>query len=197
MTPRERRVIAGGAAISFLAFMLLRGAPMAQGAIHRLDERVRMREVALVRLQRDVDAVDSLMRASDSLTDALAERRELLVQVASAAAAQAEMLDLVRESVDEADATLEQATAIEDSTRAGRLRRATCRVAVQTDTEGLAVVLSNLATTDMLLEVTSIKVAALDPRSAPGQPERLHVELAIAGWFDEQASPDSAASAPT
>ena len=191
MTPRDRRALLVGGAAVFGALVMLRVLPWTVAAVGRLRERTAQQSAAASRA-RAVLAVAPAAR--DSLTrvlNAIVALAPQLVDVHSAAEAQASLSALVSLAANRHGlkvARLDPLPPLPDSS-AGVFRRVTVHAELEGDVAGLAGLLRAVETSEPLLSVVSLAVSAPDPYAHPNAPEVLHLEIDVMGYYLPRGSP--------
>lgn len=187
MTESERRTVFAGVTLVMVAVIALRVVPAAHRAWNERVDRLAQVEGLVAAQERAVRDHQEVTESLGAARRRLSSVRERLVPGADDASAGTAMLTRLTELSEECAVRLRRAEARGDSLQNGTLRRVSALLDVETDTEGLLVLLSALADDSMALGVRSAKVVAPDPVGAPHRPERLDVQLVIDGWYTTEA----------
>ncbi len=182
MNARDRRALRVGAAMVLGAWLVLRLVPAAVRAEQVLSERVARQATTVARLKADLAALPVLEDSAAAVSRSLAQLAPRLVTGSTRAEGEAELAVLLRSLAESLGARVERVVPAPDSTPVGALTRVTLRVEAETDTRGVARLLGSIASQPTVLDITSLRVLALDPGSAATAPERLRMELGVSGW---------------
>jgi len=183
VTERDRRALLLGGAVTVGAVMLLRVLPWTVRSALAAEAMLRERAVLLERARANLAGASGLRDSAAALGVALVGLAPKILSGGTASEATADLSGRVNLAVSGHQAKLERADPVPDSTRAGRLRRATVRAAFECDVRGLAGVLQALELGKAPLAVRELHVVAVDPGSPDRNPEVLRVELVVAGWY--------------
>lgn len=183
MTERDRRALFLGGAVTVGAFALLRVLPWTARSALAAESTLRERAVLLARARASLADASSLRDSAAALGVALVGLAPKILSGGTAAEATADLSGRVNLAVAGHQAKLDRVDPLPDSARAGRLRRATLRVAFECDVRGLAGVLQALEFGKAALAVRELHVAAVDPSSRDLSPEVLRVDLTVTGWY--------------
>jgi hypothetical protein len=182
MTGRDRRALVLGGLVVALALML-RGASAAHRWLRSEHERLAASAEVLARTQAEV-------KAAATLPDSAARLRERIVGLApdiltggSEPEAIADLTNRIGTIADDQAVKLVRAEALRDSARAGRLRRVSLRVHVESDADGTIALVRALEAGPTLLAVADLRILAADPFSPASAPEVLRSEVTARGWF--------------
>lgn len=176
----RRRLAVVGAVVALAT--VLRGASWGVGGLRTLGERVASERQLLAALQAELERVPGLGHEAGGLRDSLATLRSGLLRGSSDAAALADLSNRLP-ALMASHGRLVRLDAVPDSALAGPLRRLRATAVVETDFEGVAGLLSLLERLPVVLVAERIAISAPEPEAGPETPERLEVELALAGWF--------------
>lgn len=183
MTPRDRRALVLGLGVVLSAVVLLRLLP----ALTRQVIELRGRAVLAERLVQETEAaIASLPALEDSALGLTRSVVALAPRLLAGPAEPAALSDLSGQLATIAarhHARVLRVAPVPDSVAAGRLRRLTAAVTLETDFRGLAACLAALARGEATLVVEAASVSAADPLALEGTPELLTVELRIRGWY--------------
>ena len=190
MTARDRRALVVGAAILCAAILVLRGVP--SGA-HRLAD---LRRTVLERQA-------TLARARSVLAGRLAERDSFEHVVAGIVGLAPHLLD--GRTAPDAQASLSGLVSLAAGRHAVRVLRldpvnvadttspAFSEVSVHAEVEsnisGVLKLIRALETADPVLTITSVQISAPNTTAGPKQPETLHGELTVAGYYLPRGTP--------
>ena len=182
MTARDRRALLWGGGVILGAVLLLRVVPWT------------LRHVASV-CTRAVERVATLARARAVLAQLPADRDSLgetlgrlvalapqLVDGATSAEAQASLSALVSLAASRHALKVLRLDLLPDSA-AGAFHRVAVHAECEGDVGGLTALLRALETGAPLLTVWQASVQAPDPWAETKAPERLRIELTVAGWY--------------
>ncbi|HWP37517.1 MAG TPA: GspMb/PilO family protein, partial [Gemmatimonadales bacterium] len=144
---------------------------------------------------RTVERVELVARARDAVGRAPADRDSLgralravmrlapkIVDGRSAAEAEASLSGLVSLAASRHAVKLARIQPLADSAR-GVFQTVAVLAEGEADVAGLAALLRAIENAEVVLTVRSLAVQALDPEPRPGAPERLRIELLVAGWY--------------
>lgn len=183
MTDRDRRAVIVGIGAVVIALLVLRVLPWSVRTT--LAAQAGMREQAALLGRARVDLAEAAV-----WRDSAAELGQALVGLApkilsgnSSADAVADLSGRVNLAASGHQARIERLDPVPDSTSAGRLHRATLRVAFECDVRGLVGVLEALELGKPVLSVRELRVVPVDPASPDKAPEVLRVEVTVRGWF--------------
>ena len=190
MTARDRRALVIGAAIIGVAILVLRGLP--SGA-HRLAE---LRRTAIERQA-------TLARARSVLAGRLAARDSFEHVVAGIVGLAPHLLD--GRTAPDAQASLSGLVSLAAGRHGVRVLRldpvtvtdtastafgeVTVHAQLESDISGILKLIRALETADPVLTITSVDISAPSPAAGPKQPETLHGELIVAGYYLPRATP--------
>ncbi len=183
MTERDRRVLLLGGAVTVGAVVLLRVLPWTVQSALAAEAMLRERAVLLGRARANLAGASGLRDSAAALGVALVGLAPKILSGGTATEATADLSGRVNLAVSGHQAKLQRVDPVPDSTRAGRLRRATLRAAFECDVRGLAGVLQALELGKAALAVRELHVVAVDPGFPDRTPEVLRVELTVAGWY--------------
>ncbi len=183
MSPRDRRALVLGLGVVLSAVVLLRLLPALTGQVIEL----RGRAVLAGRLVQDTEAaIAALPALEDSargLTRSVVALAPRLLAGPAESAALSDLSGQLATIADRHHARVLRMAPVPDSVAAGRLRRLTAAVTLETDFRGLAACLAALARGEATLVAEAVSVSAADPLALEGTPELLTVELRIRGWY--------------
>jgi hypothetical protein len=172
-----------GGAVVVGALLMLRVVPAVVRAALTAEERLQERSALLVRTRADLAAAVLLRDSAEQLSRALVELAPRILSGNSAAEAMADLSGRINLAATNHHAKLERVDPVADSGLAGKLRRATLRVAFECDVRGLVGILEALEFGKAALVVRELRVIPVDPGSPDRTPERLRIELVVTGWF--------------
>ena len=185
MTARERLVLISGVLIVVSAALVTRGVPAAVRGIHRLRASVEERAELVARLRARVAAGDSLTATAEALLERLRDLGPVVLAGRTEPEADEDLMARIAYLAEHAQARVQQAERVPDSTRGGLLRRVAVRVEMQSDLGGLLAFFRALGRDSTAIATDAIRITAADPHSAASAPETLGVELRLAGWYIE------------
>ncbi|HEV8356900.1 MAG TPA: GspMb/PilO family protein [Gemmatimonadales bacterium] len=185
MTARERVVLIAGALAVASAAFLTRGVPAVVGGIHRLRTSVAERTELLAALRARVAAGDSISATAEALRERIGGLAAVVLAGRSEPAALEDLIARIAYLAERAQARVQRAERLPDSTRGGLLRRVAVRVELQCDLGALLAFFRALGRDSTAISTDAVRITAADPHSAPSAPEMLGVELRLAGWYLE------------
>lgn len=182
MTRREATAVKLGAGITVAALMVRLAAGPGLGTFG-VGRDLRARLALLADTRRAIASLSGLEDSMAVLRKAMLNLAPALLSGSTEADALADLSARLGHTIQRAAGRLESTQPAVDSTRAGALRRVSIRAAFETDIRGLSAVLTALATGTAAFTPDSAEITALDPTGPETAPERLRVELTVAGWY--------------
>lgn len=183
MTARDRRALLIGAGVVAGALLVLRMLPWGVRELTASHAELRERTTLLARARDELGHAPLLRDSAATLTRAVVALAPKLLDGGTSAVAGADLAARLNLAASRAPARLEEVTTVADSGAAGRLRRASVRVTLETDVRGLASLLRELEFGDAALTIDRLEVTSPDPGSADARIEVLRVQITVAGWF--------------
>jgi len=188
VTPRDRRALFVGGAVVCGALAVLRVLPWTVAAVGRLRERTTQQFAAASRARVVLAAAPATRDSLARVLNAIVALAPQLVDVHSAAEAQASLSALVSLAASRHGLTVARLDPLPDAA-AGVFRRVTLHAELQGDVAGLAGLLRAVETSEPLLSVVSLAVSAPDPYAHPHTPEVLQLEIDVSGYYLPRGSP--------
>jgi len=182
VTPRDRRVLLTGGAV-VLAAVLGRGIVAAWVAAANSRRELVARIELLKAARATVARLPQLEDSAESLRAAVVALAPALLNASTEADALADLSGKVTSLIERRAGRVESAVPVADSGAAGMLRRVSILASFETDVRGLASALRALSQSDVVLAGERVEIAAVDPFSDDGSPERLRVNLTVSAWY--------------
>lgn len=189
MMPRDRRALVIGVATLATAWLTLRAIPWAVRDLHARRERLVAREELLVRMRAEIRDVQALGDSAAWLQRQVVSLGKSLMPDRLQSDAVADLARRVSVVAADQRVRVLRTVAVPDSSRAGRLRRATVQTSVEGDARGLLSLLARLERTGAGPIVADVRLTALDPSSTSGGPEVIAGEMLVWGWYLDAGSP--------
>lgn len=183
VTARDRRALRWGVGAVVVAVFLLRVVPAAARSLVSSRRDLAERAALLARGRVELAQAHALGDSAAALARALVRLAPQLVAGGSAPEAGADLAGRLNLAAARAPARLERVDPLADSTRAGRLRRVRAMAVIETDVRGLAAFLRATEFGAAALTVERLAVVSADPSAGDRGPERLRVEVTVAGWY--------------
>ncbi len=183
MSPRDRRALGLGLGIVLAAVVLLRLLPALTRQLIESHARAVLAERLVQETEAAIAALPALEDSARSLTRAVVALAPRLLAGPVEPAALSDLSGQLTTIAMRHHARVLRVAPVADSTAAGRLRRLSATVTLETDFRGLAACLAALARGEATLVVEAVSVSAADPLALEGTPELLTVELRIRGWY--------------
>jgi hypothetical protein len=183
MTPRDRRALMIGAATLATAWLALRAIPWAVRDLHARRERLVGREELLVRTRAEIRDVQALGDSAAALQHQVVALAGSLMSGRLESDALADLAKRVSVVAADQRVRVLRTVAVPDSSRAGRLRRATVQTSLEGDARGLLGALARLERASAGLTVADVRLTAVDPASASAGPEIIAGEIVVWGWY--------------
>src|SRR5690606_13678575 len=183
MSPRDRHALGLGLGIVLAAVVLLRLLPALTRQVIELRGRAVLAERLVQETEAAIAALPALEDSARSLTRAVVALAPRLLAGPAEPAALSDLSGQVTTMATRHDARVLRVGRMADSTAAGRLRRLSATVILETDFRGLAACLAALARGEATLVAEAVSVSAADPLALEGTTELLTVELRIRCWY--------------
>lgn len=188
MNPRDRRALLVGGAVILGALVVLRVLPRTVAAVGGLRERTAQQSAAASRARAVLAAAPAARDSLERVLNAIVALAPQLVDVHSAAEAQASLSALVSLAASRHGLKVARLDPLPDSS-VGVFNRVTVHAELEGDVAGLAGLLRAVETSEPLLSVVSLAVSAPDPYARPNAPEVLHLEINVSGYYLPRGSP--------
>ena len=182
MRPRDRRALILGITVVGVGVLALRIAPATWRAIQSLKEGLSAKTELLARAEWDVRRTGVLEDSAAVIRAKVLALAPRLLGATREAEALADLSSRLRRTAAESRLRVERTAPLDDSTRAGRLRRVSLAAALEGDTRGTLALLRALARGRTLLTPSSLIITATNP-AASDAPELLKTELTVQGWY--------------
>ena len=188
MTLRDRRALLVGGAVVAGALMVLRVLPWTVAVVGGLRERTSQQFVAASRARTVIAGAPAVRDSLARVLNAIVALASQLVDVHSAAEAQASLSALVSLAASRHGLKVARLDPLPDSP-AGVFNRVMVHAELEGDVAGLAGLLRAVETSEPLLSVVSLAISAPDPYARPNAPEVLHLEIDVSGFYLPRGSP--------
>ncbi|MEO8139344.1 MAG: GspMb/PilO family protein [Gemmatimonadota bacterium] len=183
MTPRDRLALSLGGGMVLLAVLGLRVVPAVADRVNRSRSRLEERRTLLAETNAAIRGLSAMEDSARSLTGQVVALAPRLLVGPTASAALSDLSGQLTMLALRHHAQLVSLEAVPDSTTAGSLQRLTASAVMNTDFRSLAELLAVLARDPVALRADRIQVTPADPYASAAQPEQLHVELRLTGWY--------------
>ena len=184
MTGREMRAVRIGSAV-IIALLGVRAVPALRSAHMELKQDVAARKGTLEGALAAAEAFPALEQEAVQLKSAYVSLAPGLLPGATRPAALRGAATQVGSVARRHGARVDTQKPEPDSATGGTLRAVSLRTSMTGDTRVLLSTLASIATSQPVLELREISVAATDPSSDPGTPEQLSISIVTRGWYLE------------
>lgn len=182
MTARDRRALVWGGAAILGAIVALRVAPWAVHSVRELHSSVAERRELVERARAVLDGRQAVQDSLGRTLSAIVALAPKLVDGRSGAEAQAALTSLLSLAAGRQALKVVRLDGLSDSA-AGVFNRVGVHAELEGDVAGVARLLRGVETGSPVLSVTSLRLAPADPATGPTTPERLRVEVTVAGYY--------------
>ncbi len=189
---RNRRAVLAGAAVVLAAWVALRGLPTLLNVVSTAEARLHELAFELSRDRGEVEYGQRLVRGGTKLQDAVVGLAPDLLSGTTSTDAADDLTSRVTLSAGTGSVRISAIKPVQDSARAGWLRRAGVRVTLEGDLGGIVSTLQHLAA-GPVLRLDSLHVAAAQ---ADEGSELLNADFIVLGWYLERQIPGAARSSP-
>jgi hypothetical protein len=196
VTTREQRLVRVAALVVLVAVVGLKAAPVAMARERALREHVQRRQREVASIREDLGAVGALEASAANVRRQLLALAPRLLSAPTDAEGDAALSVLVRAMVERVGASVERVATLPDSSAVGALRRHALRMELETDAEGFEALLRAIAGSTTLLEMDSLRLAAVEPGSPVTQAERLKIAMVVRAWRTARATTAEADATP-
>ena len=190
---RNRRAVLAGGAVVVATWVVLRGLPTLLNVVSTAEAQLHELAFDLARDRAEVEYGQRLVREGTELQDAVVGLAPDLLSGATSAEATDDLTNRISLGAGNGGARLSAIVPVQDSARAGWLRRAGVRVTLEGDIGGIVSTLRHLAA-GPALRLDSLHVAATQADEAS---ELLKADFIVLGWYLERQVPAPSGSTPT
>lgn len=183
MTPRDRRALVVGGAITAAALFGLRLAPWVVRFLGELHQRVAMQAESLARAQDDIRQAQLLVDSGGVLKAKVLALAPRILSGSTGANATADLSGRLHAAAGNHRVRVERTDVIPDSTRAGGLQQVVVRAMLESDSRGTLEMLRELTRSGVVVSLRDLRIMAIDPNSPDRSPEVLRTEVTVQGWF--------------
>lgn len=183
MNRREALVVRWGAGIVVAALVCARVIPVAWRTIRAQHETLEGERVLLSRAEGAIADLDALERRTAAIRGALVALAPRLLSGGSEAEAVADLTGRESLAAGRARTRIVRTEQLADSAHAGRLRRVTVRLEIESDWSGLAGFFRNELADPAVLPIRAITLRGTETPSAVTGPEVVSGEVEVSGWY--------------
>lgn len=183
MSPRDRRALLAGGAVTLAALLVTRVIPPAVRSASAARESLRGRTELLMRQRAEVKGAGALSDSGAKVRTRVLALAPKVLPGKGAAEAVAGLANLITAAATTERVRIERTTPLGDSAAVGDLRRLSLRVSVTGDTRGTVGLLRVLGKGPVVLTTHDLRIVAPDPASAS---EALQSEFTVRGWYQER-----------
>lgn len=183
MNGRDRRALMLGGLVVGIAVAGLRLAPWGWRSASEARAGLVARAELLGRMRAEIVSAAALEDSGAVVRDRMAALAPTLLTGGTRSEATADLGVRLSAAARRNRVKVSRSDPVPDSADAGALRRVVLRAAIESDTGGLLALLQALAQESAVLVVGELRTAVADPHVERSQPELLHTELTVQGWY--------------